>query len=147
MPIKECRVTNNIHKIAEPFCIEARKVDGNDVLEVYEVAKKAVQKCRDGNGPVFLVEFITYRFRGHVGPDDNIQGTHTDIRPKEEIAYWLEKDPIKKLECYLMENNLMDESELNEIKEEIHGEVNNAHVFAKSSPSPDGRELTKYVYK
>ena len=59
----------------------------------YEVAQKAVESCRSGKGPVFI-EFLTYRFRGHVGPDDNIQGSHTDIRPKEEIEAWLKKDPL-----------------------------------------------------
>ena len=38
---------------------------------------------KNDNGPVFM-ECMTYRLRGHVGPDDNIQGSHTDIRPEEE---------------------------------------------------------------
>ena len=107
MPVRECRVDNHIYEVAEPFCIESRAVDGNDVLEVYEAAKQAVEKCRKGEGPIFL-EFLTYRFRGHVGPDDNIQGTHTDIRPKKEVEEWLEKDPIKNLERYLKDNDLLD---------------------------------------
>ena len=63
--------------------IESHQVDGNDVLAVFEVSQEAVDRCRRGEGPVFI-EFQTYRLRGHVGPDDNIQGVHTDIRPKEE---------------------------------------------------------------
>lgn len=99
MPIRECRVNQPISRIAEPFGIEIHAVDGNDVLKVHEASQKAVESCRRGNGPVFM-EFMTYRFRGHVGPDDNIQGSHTDIRPKEEIAVWMENDPIKKFESY-----------------------------------------------
>jgi pyruvate dehydrogenase E1 component alpha subunit len=146
MPIRECRVENNIFKIAEPFCIESHEVDGNDVLEVYESGQRAIHKCRSGEGPVFL-EFLTYRFRGHVGPDDNIQGTHTDIRSKEEVKKWLERDPIKRFEKYLMDNRLMNEQELYNIKQEVRREVDEAHIFAKDNSLPDIDELTKYVYR
>lgn len=146
MPIRECRIQNNIYKIAEPFCIESREIEGNDVLKVYEAGHKAIDKCRNGEGPVFL-ECLTYRFRGHVGPDDNIQGAHTDIRPKEEIEKWLQKDPVKLFENYLSLNKLVDEETLDEIKREVQKEVDDANIFAKNSPVPDRRELTRYVYR
>ncbi len=95
MPIRECRVNQPISKIAEPLGIKTYCVDGNDVLQVYDAGLQAVETCRSGEGPVFM-EFMTYRLRGHVGPDDNIQGFHTDIRPKDEIAMWQQKDPIMK---------------------------------------------------
>lgn len=146
MPVRECRVENSIYKIAEPFYIESNGIDGNDVLKVYEASRKAIDKCRSGEGPVFL-EFLTYRFRGHVGPDDNIQGIHTDIRPKEEIERWLQKDPIELFEKYLLRNELVDKSVLDEIRCKVQKEVNEAHIFAKNSPMPDRRSLTKYVYR
>ena len=93
LPIRECRPPQDVCRIAEPFGIKTEAVDGNDVLAVYEAARMAVARCRRREGPIFI-EFRTYRFRGHVGPDDNIQGSHTDIRPKSEIAQWLERDPI-----------------------------------------------------
>ena len=145
MPVQACRVKNNIYKIAEPFLIESHEIDGNDVLQVYEAGQKAVEKCREGQGPVFL-EFLTYRFRGHVGPDDNIQGSHTDIRPKEEVQKWLQNDPIKKFKSYLIDNVLIDKQGLDEIRNEVEKEVDDAHIFAKNSPHPYRRELTKYVY-
>jgi pyruvate dehydrogenase E1 component alpha subunit len=146
MPIRDCRTQNNIHKIAEPFCIETKEIDGNDVLLVYETAKKAVEKCRRGEGPMFL-ECLTYRFRGHVGPDDNIQGHHTDIRPKDEVDAWLKKDPIILFEKYLMEHNIFKQTELDGIKEEIEQEVASAHSFAKNSPYPDRKDLMQYVFR
>ena len=146
MPVRECRVENSIYKIAEPFCIESREIDGNDVLKVYEAGQKAIDKCRAGEGPVFL-ECLTYRFRGHVGPDDNIQGSHTDIRPKEEVEEWLQKDPVKLFENYLSQNKLVDEEALDEIRREVQSEVDDSHIFAKNSPVPDRRELTRDVYR
>lgn len=146
MPINECRPDSDIYKIALPFDIKSFRVDGNDVLKVYEIAKKSVEMCRSGKGPVFI-EFLTYRLRGHVGPDDNIQGTHTDIRPKSEIEKWRKKDPLKKFEKYLIKNKITDDQKLKSIKKEIEKEVITAHNFAKNSPYPKKSELTKYVFK
>lgn len=146
MPINECRPDSDIYKIALPFDIKSFRVDGNDVLKVYEIAKKSVEMCRSGNGPVFI-EFLTYRLRGHVGPDDNIQGTRTDIRPKSEIEKWRKKDPLKKFEKYIIKNKIIAEQELKSIKKEIEKEVITAHNFAKNSPYPKENELEKYVFK
>jgi len=117
LPIRECRKTSEIYRIAEPFCIKTVVVDGNDVLAVYEAGKEAVEQCRSGKGPIFM-EFLTYRFRGHVGPDDNIQGSHTDIRPKEEVEEWLRRDPILLFEEYLLDNKLFDIAALENIRKE-----------------------------
>jgi len=146
MPIRECRPENNIFEIGKPFCIESYRVDGNDILKVYEVSKKAAGQCRKGQGPVFI-EFITYRMRGHVGPDDNIQGTHTDIRSKEEVEAWRKKDPIRRLESFLIKNKIFRKEILERIDREVEKEVEEAHQFAKESLYPNPNELTKYVFK
>ena len=145
MPIRECRVNKPISRIAESFGIEIHSVDGNNVLQVYKASQKAVKTCRIGNGPVFM-EFMTYRFRGHVGPDDNIQGNHLDIRPEEEIAMWMKKDPIKRFEKYLLKRRQIDKGVLQDIRNEVAAEVLEAHAFAKNSKSPKREELTKYVF-
>jgi len=144
--IRECRVNDTIYKIGTPFCVESHRVEGNDVLLVFEAAKDAVKKCRRGQGPVFL-EFTTYRQRGHVGPDDNIQGAHTDIRPQEEMAKWLKKDPIKKFESYLIKNKIMDKEEIEKIQRQAEKEVLEAHDFAHKAPYPKKGEVTKHVFK
>jgi len=146
MPILECRRYDNIHDISLPFKINGYCVDGNDVLQVYEIAKEAVEKCRNGEGPLFI-EGLTYRQRGHVGPDDNIQGEHKDIRPQKEIDAWLDKDPIKRFEDYLKSEAMFDDSFFEKIKTEIYTEVENALEYAKSSPYPKEGELTHYVFK
>jgi pyruvate dehydrogenase E1 component alpha subunit len=146
MPVRDCRVTNNIHKIADPFCIDKAEVDGNDVLKVYEAGRKAVGKCRNGEGPFFL-ECLTYRLRGHVGPDDNVQGQHTDIRPPEEVENWRQKDPIMNYEKKLVGQYRFDVDALNKIKMDVAAEVKNAHVSAKNSPYPDRKNVLRYVFK
>jgi pyruvate dehydrogenase E1 component alpha subunit len=146
MPIRDCRVQNNIRTIADPFCIENDEVDGNDVLAVYEAGRKAIEKCRRGDGPFFL-ECLTYRLRGHVGPNDNIQGLHTDIRPPEEVEKWRQKDPIKIFKSHLIKNKLFSAEELGKIDIEIDEEVKSAHFFAKESAYPEKSELMKYVFR
>jgi len=146
MPIGECRPDMPIVEIAKPFGIESHQVYGNDVLAVYEVAKEAVRNCRFGKGPVFL-ECLTYRLRGHVGPDDNIQGDHTDIRLPEEVEEWRKKDPITNFEKYLGGNSAISKEEIEKIRHEVEKEVEEAHVFTKNSPYPKEEDLGRYVFK
>lgn len=146
LPINEIRVSNRIFEIGIPFGEQSFRVDGNDVLKVYAQTKKAVDLCRKGKGPVFL-EFLTYRMHGHVGPDDNIQGTHTDIRPKKEIERWRKKDPIKQLEQLLLKKKILTLDGMDKIRSNVKQEVVDAHTFARNSPFPKKEELDKYVFK
>jgi len=144
MPISEIRVSPRIVDLARPFGIKGERVDGNDVLKVYEWASRTVEQCRQGNGPVF-VEFLTYRMRGHVGPDDNIQGAHTDIRPKDEIEKWRKKDPVTRFERHLLANGFSD-GRFDEIRRSVVKEVDEALAFARNSPYPNQEGLHDYVF-
>lgn len=146
MPIRECRPSEEVCDIGKPCGILSLKVDGNDVLEVYEAAAKALESCRSGNGPVFM-ECVTYRLRGHVGPDDNIQGTHTDIRPEEEVEQWRKKDPVTRFEKTLLEDGILKQEDIEAMKREAEEEVSKAHSFAEKSPYPKESELSAYVFK
>jgi len=146
MPIRECRVAPDIYKTAEPFGIRANTVDGNDVLTVYEEAKKAADFCRGGQGPVFL-EFRTYRFRGHVGPDDNVQGSHSDIRPREEVAHWLRRDPLILFEKRLLGEAGFVEEDLAAVRKQVADEIDAAFDFARDSKIPGREEVYERVFR
>ncbi len=146
MPISQCRANERIADSGRAFSVESMVVDGNDVLEVYKKTKKAIDRCREGKGPV-LIEFLTYRLRGHVGPDDNIQGTHTDIRPAEEVEEWRKRDPVIIFENYLLAKNIISREEMREIKTKLKQEVEEALEFARKCAPPMREELTKYVFK
>ncbi len=145
LPILECRPSEEVYKIAEPFGIAARRVDGNDALAVYEAASSAVSRCRAGQGPVFL-EALTYRWRGHVGPDDNIQGAHTDIRSPEEIERWRKRDPIGRLRALLLRDGAAGEAELASLDERIAAEVEAAASAARAADFPATKELADHVF-
>jgi pyruvate dehydrogenase E1 component alpha subunit len=146
MSIKEIRPAKSIVEIGKPFGILSLKVDGNDVLEVYEAAEKAIRLCRNKKGPA-LIECITYRLRGHVGPDDNIHGIHKDIRPEEEVKEWRGKDPLINFEKYLLEKNILPKSDIERIRKQISKEIEEVHSFANNSPYPKKTEIEKYVFK
>lgn len=146
MPLRECRQNEQIHTIAVPFGIPSFRVDGNDVLEVYRYSREAIEHCGKGMGPTFI-EFMTYRQHGHVGPDDKILGMHTDIRSKDEIAAWLEKDPIVLFEQYLLKNNIMTDEELKMLMDIIKSEVEEALKEAVNNSMPSEEEVLKYVFR
>jgi pyruvate dehydrogenase E1 component alpha subunit len=143
--IDECRPSSTIAGIARPFGIAHETVDGNNVLMVLDAADAAVARCRESKGPSFL-ECKTYRMRGHVGPDDNIQGSHTDIRPPDEVEEWRQRDPIDRFEQYLCEVAAAGEEQLATIRREVEEEVAEALAFARASSFPDPEEVDRYVY-
>jgi len=144
MPISCCLADVNIYKKAEMFNMPGIRVDGNNVIEVYEVAKKAINDARNGKGPI-LMECMTYRWRGHVGPSDDLD---KGLRSKEELEYWMSKDPIKGLEKFLFKLGILSESDKIRIYENTKKEIEKAFAFAKESlyPDPDQDE-TSSVFK
>lgn len=144
LPLGEIRARDNIWEAAKPLNMLSMRVDGNDVLKVYGAATQASVFCKTGRGPVFL-ECRTYRMRGHVGPDDNIQGSHTDIRPQKELEAWKKKDPIARFAKHLVAKKVASRQELGRIDEQVKKEVELAHEFAKKSPYPKPSDLLHYV--
>ena len=133
MPVSSCLADTDIYKKAEAFNMPGVRVDGNNIMEVFNVAKKAIEDARSGKGPT-LIECMTYRWRGHVGPSYDL---NKGLRSKEELEYWLNRCPIKMLEEFLLKHSIMLESEKLWIYATIEKEIEEALVFAKESPYPD----------
>jgi TPP-dependent pyruvate/acetoin dehydrogenase alpha subunit len=146
MPIGEIRVAMPIAEVARPFGMPSHRLDGNDLVAIHEAAVDVVAACRQGGGPA-LMEFLTYRMRGHVGPNDNIQGTLTDIRPAAEIEHWRARDPIARFEAFALDGGLVTAGDLAAIREAITSEVEEAHRFAAASPRPVEVEIGNYVFR
>ena len=146
MPINKVLADTNIAKKAEGFNMPGIQIDGNNVIEVFETAQKAINNARKGNGPT-LIECLTYRRCGHVGPNDNVLGCQTDIRPKEELDYWFKKDPVKVFEDLLIKEGILTDSEKKQTAEKIEKEIEESVKFAKESPYPEEEELFKDVFR
>lgn len=132
-----------IHQSAASFSARGHCLDGNDVLAVYGAAHEAISLARKGGGPS-LIEAKTYRWKGHVGPDEDWT---KGCRPKEELDYWKEQCPIKRFSAMLAERGIVTTEELDGMKKTIALEIDEAVEFAKSSPYPDASELLTEVYR
>jgi pyruvate dehydrogenase E1 component alpha subunit len=132
----------DIHKKAEVFNLPALRIDGYNVIEVFNAARGAVERARKGIGPTFL-ECITYRWRGHVGPNWDID---KGLRSQEEVDFWVNNCSLKSLENYLFSEDLLSDSERSKILKEIQNDTERAVKFAKESPYPDGDNLMDYVF-
>jgi TPP-dependent pyruvate/acetoin dehydrogenase alpha subunit len=137
--VKSAVSSPTIAERARGYGLETMVVDGNDVVSVFVAAKAAAQKARYHSEPVFL-ECLTYKMKGHGVYDKG------DYRPKDEVAKWLERDPIKVLKNRLLERKLMTQAEIDEVENATRAEVEEAVQFAtQSSPLPFS-EIRNYVY-
>lgn len=143
LPIAACLADTNIYNKSEVFGMPGIRIDGNNVMEVYRVAKKAVEDARSGKGPT-LIEAVTYRWRGHVGPFDDLD---KGLRSKEELDYWMNRCPIRMLERFLLEKGIISELERDQIHKAISEEVEGAVKFARESPYPDENDLLHETFK
>ncbi len=143
MPIADHLADINIYKKAEVFNMPSMRIDGNDVIEVFKAANKAVEYARQGNGST-LIECVTYRWRGHVGVNYDID---KGLRDKEELDSWMNRCPIKTLGEFLLKHNILSNAEIIQIHEGINKEIEEAVTFAKESPYPDENELLDNVFK
>jgi pyruvate dehydrogenase E1 component alpha subunit len=128
-----------IYRKASVFGMPGVEVDGMDVMAVRQVAQQAVARARAGEGPT-LIECLTYRFRGHSLADPD------ELRSKAEKEAWLARDPLKRFEAYLIEQNLADESALKSVRQRIQETVDEAVVYAEESPEPSPDELYRYIF-
>lgn len=139
--IRERQPKRNIYIIAKAAGIKTYSGDGMDILEVLEVTKKALNYMRKTQKPVFI-EFSTYRFLEHVGPNPDPAGS----RPEKEKNYWRKKCPVKQFEKYLWEQKILNLDLKAKIITEINDEIKDAFRFAKESPYPEGNLEERQAY-
>ncbi len=115
------------------------RVDGMNVITVFEAAERAIETVRSGTGPRML-EIMTYRYRGHS------MGDPERYRQQEEVKKWEEQDPIGIYSSYLVNKKLATEKVLEEIENHAADDVNKAVEFAEASPEPALETLFDNVY-
>jgi pyruvate dehydrogenase E1 component alpha subunit len=124
-----------LHKRGSSFEIKGIQVDGMNVLEVRDAAKKAIKHARDGKGPMIL-EMKTYRYRGHSMSDPAKYRTRDEVTKTRS-----ERDPIDMVKNRLIEEGWATDDTLKSIDKEIKLVVADAAEFAETSPEPDASEL------
>ncbi|KYN98887.1 pyruvate dehydrogenase E1 component subunit alpha [Plasmodium gaboni] len=124
---------NNYSK-GKAFNIDTFKVDGNDVLSIYKLAKKKIQQIRNRTSGPVIIEAITYRAKGHSLADPD------ELRIKEEKTSWKKRDPILFLSTYMKKYNLVQESYFEQVKKKIQTLLQQAEVDAEQN-SKKGENL------
>jgi acetoin:2,6-dichlorophenolindophenol oxidoreductase subunit alpha len=127
---------------AAAFGLQAETVDGQDVRAVHAIATRLVARARRGDGPSFLL-CNTYRYTGHHVGDINREY----YRSKEEEKHWkTDRDPIKLLADWLIQQKLADSTKFDLIHSHVESEMKKAVEFALASPYPNVGEVGQDVY-
>jgi pyruvate dehydrogenase E1 component alpha subunit len=125
----------DLYKRGESFNIKSLRADGMDFFEVKKTMDDAVSHVRGGNGPI-LIEFKTYRYRGHSMSDP------AKYRSKDEVEkYKNEKDPIDSLKQYIIAKKLLNQYDIDAVYDKFQSEIDEIVEFAKNSPLPPIEEL------
>lgn len=135
--------SNRVSRFAEAHKINSFVVDGNDVVAMQSVSRDAISTAQAGNGPSFI-EAVTYRWRGHVGPNIDI-----DVgvkRSLSELEAWKKRDPLIRLQASLEAERAVSIDTLNKIKKSVELEISAALIKARKSPDPDPSCLLDFVY-
>ncbi|MBX3126988.1 MAG: thiamine pyrophosphate-dependent dehydrogenase E1 component subunit alpha [Polyangiaceae bacterium] len=132
---------------SETIAVKARaygmpgvRVDGNDVVACHEVIAEAVARARRGDGPTF-VECVTYRIGAHSTSDDP-----TRYRSEEEVRAWAQKDPVERLQKYLLSVGILDEALEATIDAELGDEISRAVREVEQAGPPARETLFEDVY-
>ncbi|MEC8287635.1 MAG: pyruvate dehydrogenase (acetyl-transferring) E1 component subunit alpha, partial [Pseudomonadota bacterium] len=123
------------------FGIEGEQVNGMDIESVIDAGKRAVTKVRNNGGP-YILEMLTYRYRGHSMSDPAQYRTRDEVKEVREHS-----DPIESLKNLIIENNFLTEDKLQVLNAEIKQVVDQSAQFAADSPLPDPSELFVDVYQ
>ena len=132
-----------IYEMVQAIGIKSDYGDGNDAVDVFDKTQQAISFMKENNKPYFL-EFDTYRHLEHCGPNfDNDIG----YRSESEFLSWLEKDPIKNFENYLLDKKIINDKDILNINDKIMSQIKEAFDFAKKSDFPNIKDMNSYLYK
>ncbi len=115
-------------------------VDGCDFRETFDAAADAVARARRGEGPS-VIEADTVRLLAHSSSDD--QRKYRDAEDLEEDR---RRDPLPRMEQFLMEQGHLGQEEIATIRKEIQERIDRAAEWAEEQPQPNPQELERHVY-
>jgi len=140
LPYSEQQIIKSVAERGKAYGIPGVSVDGQDILAVYEVAKEAIERARQGEGPS-LIEARTYRFRGHYEDEPQV------YRSKEEVKMWSEsRDPIKFFERTLLDKNILTEQDISSVLKKEKEKIEDAVKFAEEGKWPKKENLLEDVF-
>ncbi len=140
VPLSHQSVAPSLAHKAIGYGMPGERVDGNDLAALLAVVGHAVERARDGGGPA-LVEAHTYRMESHTNADDA-----TRYRSAEEVAQWVPKDPLLRLEKYLHDAGELGAAETARFAASAESMAKTLRDGLNADTVPDPAELFAYVY-
>ena len=138
-PIRAMVRIEHLRDRAAAYGIPATRVDGYDVLAVYQVTTEAVARARNGGGPTFI-EAMTYRLVGHMVGDSE------PYRTRDEVNIWRQRDPLITFPQRLVNDFGIVPSSVEAIQKEVESEIQEIVRFAQDSPWPSPEEAMEDVF-
>lgn len=140
-PTREQYVCEHLVDRARGYGMKGLRIDGNNILEVYDTIREEAEAMREHPRPV-LIECDTFRMRGHE------EASGTKYVPQELFDYWEQRDPLKRFEGALLEEGILNADEVLEIRQEIKNEIEAAveQGFAEPDPDPNPQKELSEVY-
>jgi TPP-dependent pyruvate/acetoin dehydrogenase alpha subunit len=133
---------DSVARYAAAHEIPYEVVDGNDVVAVSRATRRLVEAMRAGKGPGFL-EAVTYRWRGHVGPSEDID---VGLQRKDDLNQWKRRDPVERLIRALESAGEIDRAAVAGLEAEVRSRVDLAWAAALDAPFPPASALLERVY-
>jgi pyruvate dehydrogenase E1 component alpha subunit len=137
--VKRSTFETDLSKRGESLGIKGKQVDGMDLDKVYEAIKTATDEIRETKFPQ-IIEFKTYRYRGHSMSDP------AKYRTKEEVESYKLSDPIEHLRAKLLKKKYLSEDDIKVIEKRVKEVVQEAVEFSENSPEPSENELYTDIY-
>ena len=135
--LKRQSVANICERVVS-FGIKAERINDNDVLSLRERISSNIESLRNGEtGPLFF-ECMTYRWREHVGPNEDFS---LGYRTREEAESWIQNDQVESI------GKMLKTEQQTKIEKEVEEEIREAFAFAEKSPFPEASELYTDVFK
>ncbi len=145
VPLAKQMKAKTVAQKAIAYDIPGIRVDGNDVLAVYKATTDAVARARNGDGPS-LIECLTYRITPHTTADDPKK-----YRSVDESSKWLNKEPLIRLEKYLIDKKILTKTAKEEMEELIENQIKQAILRApeiiKERDLDNPERIFNYLYK
>src|SRR5689334_12148348 len=141
VPVEVQTAGGDVSHLIENFpSLYVQKCDGTDPIESLETMRRAVDYCRQRKGPAFVHAKVIRPYSHSLSDDEKL------YRPDEERASDAERDPVKRFGALLIDEGVIDQDGLQQIKDEVDREVNEAADIALASPQPARETVTNYVF-
>jgi TPP-dependent pyruvate/acetoin dehydrogenase alpha subunit len=142
MHIKLRQPSSSIARFAAAHHVPYEVIDGNDVVAVSQTADRMVRRARQNEGPGFI-EAVTYRWRGHVGPSEDID---VGVKRGTDLPQWKRRDPVRRLFEALEQESVLTKEQFDQLQREVRDEIDLEWHRAEEAPYPPLQNTLSMVY-